>query len=295
MPPFTTRLTDGVERALDHLPLALIPLLTALLNTEKVGAVLTHDGFHVGLRVGNPISVLDLWTFVDPPTQGATVNIGVPFVGFPLALVVIPLGVIIQAGLSAGYLGSIEQALSTGSYTFEANVREFFLPFLLLAVIPLVVFLPLAVLGLGGGAGVLAPLVILLIPLMFLLGYLFYATPYLVVLREMDLLSAARRSYELALDGGPYFTYFIAFMLFVLVVSPFASLLVVNVPIVGLVIGLVGSAVLGLAGNIATMRFVADVDPGSPSLGTWNDGTGTDSGFQSSRSEGDHPDPANDQ
>lgn len=278
MPSFTTRLADGWERALEHLPLAVVPLITTLLNTEKVGAVLTGDGFHLGLKLGTPISVVDLWTFVDPPSQGVAVDPGVPLVGLPLALVVVPFAIVVQAGLAAGYFGSIDEAMATGSYNFADSVAKYFMPFLLLTILPLVLFIPLAVLGVGGGLGILLPVVVLLIPLILVLTYLFYATPYLIVLRETDLLTAAKTSYELAIEGGPYVSYLVGFALFVLVVSPFASLLVVNVPVFGLVIGLVGGTVLGLAGNFATMRFVADIDPESSPYGSWDGGPEADDG-----------------
>lgn len=117
MPSFTTRLHDGWEQSLEHLSFALVPLFTALLNTEKVTSVLSPEGFHFGMKRGLSISVFDLWTFVDPPNQEANVSFGVPMVGFSEALLAIPVGVIIQAALSAGYFGSIEDGLTTHSST----------------------------------------------------------------------------------------------------------------------------------------------------------------------------------
>jgi len=284
MPSFTTRLSDGWQQSQEHIALALVPLVTALLNTEKLSAVLTFDGFHFGFRFGTPTSVVNLWTFVGPPNQGVNVNVGVPFVDPPLAFVVIPLGVIVQSALTAGYFGSIEEALSTGSFSFTANVRQFFVPFLLFTLVPLVVYLPLALLGLGGGLDVLVAFVVLLLPLMIIVGYLFYATPYLIVLQEIGLIPAAKRSYELAVQGGAYLSYFLGFLVFVFLVSLVASIFVINVPIIGLVIGLLGGAVLGLAANFTTMRFIADIDPGSPSLGTWDDGSKQNDATDTSRS-----------
>jgi hypothetical protein len=108
-------------------------------------------------------------------------------------------------------------------------------------------------------------------PVFLLLAYLFYATPYLVVLRGTGLLEAARASYELATDGGACRSYFLGFGPFVLLVSPIASAIVVNVPGPGLLFGLVAGAVLGLAGNVATVRFVADIDPIGPAVGRWDE------------------------
>ncbi|GGN91227.1 MULTISPECIES: hypothetical protein [Haloarcula] len=271
MPSFVTRLGDGWRRALDVLPLALVPVLTALLNTEKLWSVLTFDGFHVSLQLAAPVSVVDVWTFVNPPSQGGTVQTGVPMVGFPLVLLVVPAALALQAALIAGYFGSLQEALVAGRYDFAANVRRFFLPFLVLTGVPVLLLLPFGFAGASGGLDALFPLVVLSIPVFVVLAYLFAATPYLLVLRETDLLDALRASYGLAIASGAYLRYLVGFLLFVLVLSPFASLLVVNVPVVGLVVGVAGGAVLGLAANLATMRFVADIDPESPAVGTWAD------------------------
>ena len=137
--------------------------------------------------------------------------------------------------------------------------------------------LPLA-LGVLGGIGLTgrpgaAALALLVPAAIFLLAaaYLFYGTPYLLVLRDTDLLDAARGSYSLATAGGPYLAYTAGFALFVLLVSPVATAVVVNVPAVGLPVGVLVGGVLGLAANFATMRFFADLDPASSVDRAWND------------------------
>lgn len=270
MPSFTARLVDGWERAQDHLLLALVPLLTAALNVDEIEKVVTFHGEHLGIRIGLPTGVVDLWQFVSVPNTGVTVTFGGPVVSGPLVFVVLPIGLVIQAGLAAGYFGSIRDALATDSYEFLANVRHYFLPFLLYTLIPMLFLLPLVLLGSGGLRGLL-PLMILLVLAYFLLAYLFYATPYLVVLRETDLVSAARASYALARSGGPYLTYALGFAGFVLVSSLFATAVVVNLGLIGIICGMIIAAPVGLAANVATMRFVADIDPETPPLIVWTD------------------------
>ncbi|WP_276273139.1 hypothetical protein [Haloarcula litorea] len=274
MPSLTTRLVDGFERVGDVLALAFVPVVTALLQTDKVRAVLAFDGVHVGFSLGSPIGVVDVWTFVDPPSRGATVSAGVPVGESPLSLALVPVALAVNAALAAGYFGSIGQSLVAGSYDFAANVREHFRPFLVLNVVPALLFLPFAVLGIGAGPWALAPVVVLLIPVSVAAAYLFAATPYLVVLRGVGVVDAARASYGFATDGGPYLRYVVGFALVVLAASPVASVVVVSVPIVGLVVGLGAAAVAGLAANVATMRFVADLDPESPAVGPWPERTG---------------------
>ncbi|MFB6160181.1 MAG: hypothetical protein ABEJ61_03285 [Haloferacaceae archaeon] len=282
MPGFLARLADGWRRALeDLLPLALVPMLLAAANTNKVASVLTFDGVHVGFKVGAPVSVVTVWQFVSVPNEGVTVDAGVPVETLPLAVVTVPLLLLVQAGLTAGYFGSIAAGLRTGEYDFLGNVVEHFPAFLVLTAVPVLALLPLALglFGLGAAGGLPAAGLLFAVALVgfVVAAYLFYATPYLVVLRGTGVVAAARGSYELAVEGGAYFAYFVGFALFVLVVSPVASVVVVDVPVVGLPVGVIAGGVLGLAANVATTRFVADVDPASPDLGSWDpNDAGTD-------------------
>lgn len=272
---FGARLADGWERALAQPALALVPLVTALLATDRIAAVLAHDGVHAGFQIGLPAAVVDLWQFVGTPGRGLSVNVGGP-VDPPLALAVLPVVVVLRAALAAGYFGGIRSAVETGSPEFGANARRYFLPFLLYTAIPVALLLPAALLARSGDPGALLPLVVLLVPGVFLATYLFYATPYLVVLRETGLVAAARASLDLALDGGAYLRFALGFAGFVLVVSVAATAVVVNLGAVGLAVGAVAAAPLGLAANVATMRFVADVDPAAPALGFRDDGASGD-------------------
>ncbi|MDZ7702567.1 MAG: hypothetical protein U5J98_11195 [Halobacteriales archaeon] len=270
MPPFTTRLAEGWDRALDHLALALVPVATALLATDKIGAIASFRGGHVGLRLGLPVGIVDLWQFVSLPNSSMTIGLPLPE-ALPLAVVVVPLGILLQAALSAGYFGSLESALRTGEFEFIVEVRRSFWPFLLYTVVPMVVALPLALLGLADSRGLL-PLLVVLVPVFLIAAYLFYATPYLIVLRDLDLLPAARRSYALASEGGPYLRFAGGYAGFVLAVSLVTTAVVVNLGLAGVAIGVVALAPVGLAANATAMRFVADLDDRSPSLGGWPDG-----------------------
>lgn len=275
MPGFVTRLTDGCRRAWSHVPLALVPIVFALLNTNKLDAVLAFDGGHVGVKFGFPFTVVTIWQFVSVPSSGVTVSTGVPLESLPLAAVAVPVLLVVRATLTAGYFGSIRNAIDDEPYDFLDNCRQHFWPFLVLTAVPFLAFLPLAIGAIGasgrpGGVGGPGVALILLALVGFVVaGYLFYATPYLIVLREVGVIEAARHSYSLALTGGPYFTYALGFAVFVLGVSPIATALVVNLPAVGLPIGILGGGFLGLAANVTTMRFVADVDPGSSVASSW--------------------------
>lgn len=279
MPDFTTRLADGWERALADPTLALVPIALGFLQVRKLLEAVGNEGFHLSFRLSTPASVVTVWDFAGVPNQGFAVYAGVPVEASAFALLAVPVFVVVQAALASGYFGSIAALLRDGEYEFALEVRRHFVPFLLFTLVPVVIFLPAALLTVGAGAvgGVGAAvglLLVVLIPVMFAAAYLFYAVPYLIVLRETDLVSAARRSYALAVEGGPYAAYFVGFLGFSLLLSPFASLVVVNVPVIGPLVGVVAGGVVGLAANVATMRFVADLDPGSPSLGEWPNASG---------------------
>lgn len=274
MPPFTTRLVDGWDRALEHPSLALVPLVTALLATDKVQQVATFDGVHLGLRLGLPVGIVDLWQFVSVPDETAAVGLPLPE-ALPRAAVVVPLAIVVRAALAAGYLGSLAEALGTGTFDYGANVRRYFGPFLVYTLVPLLVVLPLALVGVAS-LGVELPLVALLVPAFIVAAYLFYATPYLIVLRDLGLLAAVRRSYALATAGGPYLKFALGYAGFVLGVSLVATAVVVNLGLLGVVVGAVVAAPLGLAANAATMRFVADIDEPSPDFGDWGGPGGSD-------------------
>jgi hypothetical protein len=276
MPDFVTRLTDGWRRALRHYPLALVPTVLGATNADKLQAVLAFDGVHLGVKLGSPLSVVTVWQFVSVPNTGVDVETGVPIEMLPVAFVTVPVVLLVQSALTAGYFGSVADVVRGDDYDFVANVVAYVRPFLLLTLVPFLLLLPLAVgmLGAGAGGGVpLGAVVVVVAVLVFVvLAYLFYATPYLVVLRDVDVVTAARGSYSLAVRGGPYVAYALGFAGFVLAVSPVATALVVNVPVLGILLGVVGGGALGLAANVTTMRFVADVDPESPST-EWESAT----------------------
>jgi hypothetical protein len=237
---------------------------------------------HVGFRLGLPASVVTLWQFVSVPQSGLNVDPGLPLSALPLVVVTAPTVLAVKAFLAAGYFGSVAERLTTGQYRFVHHATRCFLPFLVLTALPVVVFvLPALWLGeLGAVTGepaTLFPFLVVGLVVIVVVAYLFYATPYLLVLRGSGLTDAARGSYGLALDGGPYLAYSAGVALFVLAVSPVASAVVASVPVFGLPLGLAVGSVLGLAVNVATMRFFADLDPDSPTVGEWPD-DGTDSG-----------------
>lgn len=258
------RLVEGWRRGRAHLWLALVPLFTGLLAFEKIQRVVSFRGSHVSVRTTLPAGILDVWSFVGTP-GGTTVGATLPTSATGLLVAVVL--VVVRAALSAGYFGSIADLVTGETVDFEANVGHYFLRFLTYeiaaTVVTLLLFAPLlAVVGAGGRGG--AALLLVAIPVVLVLSYLFYATPYVMVLRDTGLLDAAGVAYGLAVEGGAFFRYSAGFALVVLVASPLSSVVVVTLSSLGVLVGLAAGAVAGLVGNVATTLMVADVDPEAP-------------------------------
>ncbi|WP_134671971.1 hypothetical protein [Halorussus marinus] len=169
-------------------------------------------------------------------------------------LSLLPMVVAVQAALVAGLLGSVHQLLSTGTYDFVRNVKRYFVR--VLGYQLLVFGVALAGVAIGAVAG---PLLVLAIPGYFVLAYLFYAAPYLLVVEDLGVGAALARSYEWATAAGPYLSYAVGYAVFTAIVSVFVTVVAVNFGPVGILVGAVATAPLALALTVATTEFVADM------------------------------------
>ncbi len=268
MPTFTARLADGWKRTGKNISLILVPILLGVMQTDSIRQILAYDGVHIGIKFGVPASVVTIWQFVSLPGSGVTANTGLPL-SAPFAMIVIPGVILLRAGLSAGYFGTIAAELLDRHEGFAMSALTYFVPFLMITALPYVVLVPLALGLFGFGSLGDGGAVLLLIPAFIAAGYLFWATPYLIVLRRTGLVAAAGGSYKLAVNGGAYLSYTIGYVAFVFFASAITTAVVVNVPAVGIPFGILVGGFVGLTLNITTMRFVADIDPESPCAGEW--------------------------
>lgn len=262
---FADRLVDGWQRSNRARWLASVPVVTALLSFDKIARIASHSGFSVGFKLFLfPSPAENVWTYVRVPQSGITVET-------PGPLWLLPVSVLVYSVLLGGFLGSVRRLLD-GEETEFAFVRDSLAYLRQMAVwtgIPIAVFGGLALAG-----GSVPPLAVgLLFVSVVVLGYLFYAAPFLVVLRDAGILDALTASYRFAVGGGAYAAYGFAYVAFGLAVSAVASTVVVNLGIVGLLVGVPAVARLGLATSTATMRFVSDLDPESPTLCEWDGDT----------------------
>lgn len=290
--PFTTHVSRVLSRFDELLPFALVPLVLTLLESENAGQTVDARGstVSVNLELSFPAVLIDLWSFVDPPespspepapgsatapgpaspesgSSGAggtdftfetpTENITLPLesaldTGF---LVGVGLLLILYAALSsviaAGYLGGIDRRLRGEPVAIRACLLEytprFFAYHLLvfgafLALVPVVITAPATLL--------------LVFPLIIVLGYLFYAAPFLFVVDDAGFLEAFRRSYGYAVDFGPYVSFAFAYVVVAAVASVVLSLVVSVGGIVALTVALALATPLSLVLTAATVSFL---------------------------------------
>ncbi len=259
MPSFTDRLSDAADQ-LESRRLwayALVPFLLAALNVTKILDVLTDPSdFRVGISFALPVPITDPWSFVSTPTTGVEVAGGSNLFGAAVLAAIL----VLQGPLLAGYLGGLRHRLAGDDIGLVDALGRYWLRLLGFAVVLLAMNLPPALFVLVGAAGDAVPILALTWLLVLVgLGYLFYAAPYLVVLHDIGLLAALSRSVSLALWNETYLRYALAYLGTAIVLSIPATLIVTNVPILGIVLGVVGLAPVGLLFDTTTLLFVADL------------------------------------
>ncbi|WP_137288092.1 hypothetical protein [Natronorubrum halophilum] len=159
----------------------------------------------------------------------------------------------IAAIIVAVYVGGLDSRLRGERVALLACVREYALRFFLytlLLVGAVLLLVPFAL---------LTPAVLLVaIPAAVVLGYLFYAAPFLFVVADASVVEAFRRSYGFAIDGGPYLSFALWHVTVAVVGSLVLSLFVSAGP-VGFLFALVLAAPLSLALTAASVSFVRDL------------------------------------
>lgn len=226
---------------------AVVPVALTLFAFGKVlAAAGGGSGVTFNVKFSFPADVATLWTVVDPPAQGVTLH-------SPTPLVFVPVFLAIEAALVAGYLGGIRDAYRNTDPDFPAAATDHWLSILGVRVFQFALFSGLALLLIAGGTGAL---LVVGFPLLFVLGYLLWGAPYLVVLRGSDALTALAESATLALDGGDYFVFSITYAFAVAVVSIFVSPLVSSAGVVGVFVGAVLVAYPSLVGSAAATIVV---------------------------------------
>jgi hypothetical protein len=231
-------------------PYAVVPALLTLLAFDNVTTTAASGGgLSFSMKFSLPTAVPTLWTVFDPPTTG------VSFVT-PTSLSVLPVYLVVDAVLTAGYLGGIYDAAHDVEPDFAENVSSYALPVLGVRVVEFLTVGAFGFLLVTGGNILLA---FLGFPLVLLAGYLLWGAPFLVVARDRGVVDALAESVSLALDGGHYLYFSVVFAVGVAVVSLFVSPVLAAGGFVTIVMMAVVVAYPALIGSAAAMLVVDEV------------------------------------
>jgi len=262
-------LETGVGAVGDLAPLTVVPIVLSLLDVDAIRNVLAFEGWHVGLKFGIPVPAVDLWSVADPPNAhvaggtnfhweaGTTDLLAVASGGADALVLAVGsafVGLLLEAVLVAGYLGSVREYLATGQYGFVANVSRYadrIVGLYLLGFAAFVVAVPVFLAA--------PPLIVPAIVGAFVAFYLLWAAPYLIVVRDCSLGVGLVESYRLATAGGPHFRFTVGYLVTILALSVPASLVVANAGALGLLVGVAFIGPLGLALNVAVVDFVMEL------------------------------------
>ncbi|MFC5972266.1 hypothetical protein ACFPYI_13070 [Halomarina salina] len=281
MVSFQSLAGEGWRRTESVRWLVVVPFVWSFAQFGSVQSVLDYHGFTVGLRLPVPAALPTLWTFARVPSSGITVNpptgaggVFPPILGVPVAFVVGGL-------LTAGFLGELHAAMAAPERRgFVENVVRFAVPQLSYAAL-----VALAGVLVGGLASVFPPAILVAFVGFFVAGYLFWATPFLVVTDDRSLAEAVQRSYRLAMDGGEHASFFFKYLGAGALLSIPVTLFTVNFGFVGLFLGAVVTAPLCLAFSAAALAYL-DGGPVSREVGGTSD-HGPGAGM--ANSDTDHP------
>ncbi|MBZ6494704.1 hypothetical protein [Natrinema longum] len=190
------------------------------------------------LTIETPVGPLEIpFEAIGPET--------IAWIGLVLAVYAVLSGILL-----AGYLGGIDRRLRGEPIAIGSC---------LVAYAPRLVLYNLVVSGaflLGVSIVFLVPLLFLLaVPVIVLLGYVFYPVPFLFVVDDAPFRAAFRQSVRLTTAGGPVLS-FALWHLAVGIVSSLVLSLFVSAGGAGFLLALIGSAPLGLVLTAATISFL---------------------------------------
>ena len=267
MVSFRSLLDDAWRRTESVRWLAVVPFAWSLVQVDAVARVLSHGGVNLGVRFPVPSGLPTLWTFARAPATGITVDGPLGTSGVLPQYVGLAVPVVLGGLLAAGYLGELHAAMTAShGRGFVENVVRYGVRQVLYA--GLVALVGLAVVGL---ASAVPAILLLAFPAFFVLGYLFYATPFLVVTEDRSLGGALDRSYRLAVDGGDHRSFFQRYLGAGALLSIPVTLVATNLGGAGVLLGALVTAPACLAFSAATLAYL---DGGGGAGGSGREGDG---------------------
>lgn len=256
-------LSDAVSYAGRLAALAVVPLVASLARWRDVLAFSSRHRTHLGVKLGLPHPLADLWTFVDAPAPGQQeLYVDAPVAtgqGLTADVLVTAVAFIVGSGLlMAGYVGSIDQFVRRGRCDFLANVRRYGARMVGFQAVVYVFLLVLVGVGTVHSGFLVVGLVV-----GFLAWVLLYLAPFLVVVEDRPLGDAFRRSLELVTNHGEPIAFLALYAVVVLSVSLPVSLLT-NADLPGVLVAAVLASAAGLFLTVFAVLFVRELVSATP-------------------------------
>jgi hypothetical protein len=260
----STILHDAVQTTRRIAILVVVPFAVAVLRWNDLVVTGADTTTQFSVTFPTPHSFITLWSFVNAASKtGTEIGTGTlpgPFgLGFGVLFVLtLAVYVVLTGIILAGYLGSINEALTDESFDFVDSVRRYARPLVAYEVLSLVVML-----GLVGGVMVIPAFFPVVALSVFVLAYLTYLTPYLVVVTDVGLVPALARSIRLTTHRADPILAFLGFVVFGAVLSVPLSMLVYGNGVVGGLLGAAIMAPIGLFGSVVFVAFTRSVVGGN--------------------------------
>ncbi|MFD1513582.1 hypothetical protein [Halomarina rubra] len=265
MTSFRALVRDSWSRTESARWLVVVPFVWSFAQFHAVASVLGLQGFSVGVRFPTPAALPTMWTFARAPQPGVVVGTPPSMDAPSLVVANLLFSTLVGGLLTAGFLGALHASTTGRKEGFGESVTRYGLRQTLFA----------GCVALAGTAvfavtALVPPLFLLAFPGSIVAGYLFYATPFLVVTDDLTLGDAFGRSYHLALRGGGYFSFFLGYLGVGALCSIPITLVSVNLGVLGLLAGATLTAPLCLAFAAATLTALDEIDgpngSGDPSV-----------------------------
>lgn len=252
-------LHDAVLHTRELAVLVVVPFFVAVVRWRDLVATGRDTTTQFSVTFPTPHSFVTLWSFVNAPTEvgSGTAGGSLPLlvgVSFGVLFVVALAAYVVLGGLAlAGYLGSIAEGVEDGSFDFLANVRRYGRPLVGYEALSMLVLL-----GFVGGLVVVPALFPVVALALFVVAYLTYLTPYLVVVGDLDLLEAIERSVGLTTQRVEAGLAFAVFVVLGAVVSVPLSTLAYGNGVAGGVLAAALAAPIGLFASVAFVLFTRE-------------------------------------
>lgn len=252
----STILSDAGKSTRRLAILLIVPFVVAVMRWNDLVVTGADTTTQFSVTFPTPHSFILLWSFVNAASETGTgpgtstlpgyfgVAFGVLFF-FSMIVYVVLTGVIL-----AGYLGSINETMAEGSFDFVSNIRRYARPLVAYEALSILVLL-----GLVGSLTVIPAIVPLIAISVFVLAYLTYLTPYLVVVTDVDFVPALKRSLRLTTHQYEPVIVYLAFVVLGALLSVPLSMLVYGNGVAGGILGAAITAPIGLFASCVFVRF----------------------------------------